>query len=139
MKLRKRVKGWSINIEAEKKRKVEIISELDRLVEESTLSKIRSLKRQELRKELENIWLIEEIRARQRERDRDVKEGYRNTSYFFALANQRKRKNCHNNMLWLTSLEEDGVTYSDNNSMLAHSMCYYKKLFAREDRSNVKL
>jgi hypothetical protein len=94
MKLRKRVKGWSINIEAEKKRKVEIISELDRLVEESTLSKIRSLKRQELRKELENIWLIEEIRARQRERDRDVKEGYRNTSYFFALANQRKRKNC---------------------------------------------
>jgi hypothetical protein len=35
-------------------------------------------------------------------------------SYFFALANQRKRKKC------IVSLEEDGVTYSDNNSILTH-------------------
>jgi hypothetical protein len=30
---------------------------------------------------------VEEISARQRARDRDVKEGDKNTSYFFALAN----------------------------------------------------
>jgi hypothetical protein len=67
-KLRKKVKGWSINMEAErKKRKGGIISDLDvldKLVEQSSLSKAQSLKRQELRKELESIWLMEEIRAR---------------------------------------------------------------------------
>jgi hypothetical protein len=49
------------------------------------------------------------------------------------LANQRKRKKC------VASLEEDGVTYSDNKSMLTHAMSYYKKLFGKEERSNVKL
>ena len=42
--------------------------------------------------DLENIWNLEEIKARQRSRDRNVKEGDRNTSYFHALANQRARK-----------------------------------------------
>jgi hypothetical protein len=49
------------------------------------------------------------------------------------LANQRKRKKC------IISLEEDGVTYSDNNSILTHAMFYYKRLFGKEERSNVKL
>jgi hypothetical protein len=73
-KLRKKVKGWSVNMEAEKKkRKGVIISDLDaldKLAEESTLSNTQSLKRQELRKELESIWLMEETRARQRSRER---------------------------------------------------------------------
>jgi hypothetical protein len=54
-------------------------------------------------------------------------------SYFIALANQRKRKKC------IASLEEDGVTYSDNNSMLTHAMSYYKRLFGKKERSNVNL
>jgi len=46
----------------------------------------------EVKKELEHIWKIDEIKAKQRSRDKNIKEGDRNTSYFQALANQRKRK-----------------------------------------------
>jgi hypothetical protein len=42
--------------------------------------------------DLEALWKLEEIRIRQRSRDRRIKEGYRNTAYFQAVANQRNRK-----------------------------------------------
>jgi hypothetical protein len=48
-----------------------------------------------LKEELEQVWKIEEIKARQRARDGHIKEGDKNTSYFFALTNQRKRKNVY--------------------------------------------
>ena len=42
--------------------------------------------------ELHNIWLKEEIKPKQRSRGLDIKEGDGNTSYFHALANQRRMK-----------------------------------------------
>ena len=42
--------------------------------------------------DLENILNLEEIKARQRSRDRNVKERNKNTTYFQAIANQRARK-----------------------------------------------
>jgi hypothetical protein len=46
----------------------------------------------DITKELDHIWSVEEIKAKQRSRDRNISEGDRNTTYFQALANQRKRK-----------------------------------------------
>lgn len=43
-------------------------------------------------RDLEKIWNLEEIKARQRSRDRNIREGDRNTAYFQAISNQRARK-----------------------------------------------
>jgi hypothetical protein len=42
--------------------------------------------------ELEKICNMEEFKAKQRSRDRSIKEEDRNTAYFQAVANQRNRK-----------------------------------------------
>ncbi|KAG2607555.1 hypothetical protein PVAP13_4NG257233 [Panicum virgatum] len=77
--LRRKLKGWSLNINADLKRK-------------KTSPPRRTQRMKEVKKELEHIWKIDEIKAKQRSRDKNIKEGDRNTSYFQALANQRKRK-----------------------------------------------
>jgi hypothetical protein len=43
----------------------------------------------ELAKELEKIWALQEIKARQLLRGRSIPEGDRNTSYFQVVANHR--------------------------------------------------
>jgi hypothetical protein len=64
--------------------------------------------------------------------DREIK-GDKNTSYFFVVANHKKRNK------EITCLEDNGVIMEDDSSMLNHAKEFYKKLFGQEDKENIRL
>lgn len=68
--LRKRIKGWSANIDADRKmNKKKILRELDDLdkkAESNQCSREEVERKRELRERMDQIWKIEEIKARQR-------------------------------------------------------------------------
>ena len=76
---------------------------------------------------------MEEIRAKQRSRDRNIKEGDNNTTYFHALANQRNRKKR------ITVLEGPNGQVTDTQDMLTLATKFYKDLFGFETSLDVSL
>lgn len=114
--LRKATKGWSANFEADLRRlKKKMMMEYDTLdikAETIELSSEELTRHQEIRDEMSRIWLREETKARQRSRDKDIKEGDRNTTYFHVVANQRRRKTL------VHTLEGLDGPMSDHNGML---------------------
>lgn len=100
---------------------------------ESRLVDRRKARMNSIMRDLENILTSEEIKARQRSKDRNVKEGDKNTAYFQAIANQRARKERIN------FLESDEGLLEDNQSMLDHVIDFYKNLFGLEKNLGVKL
>jgi hypothetical protein len=90
-RFRKWSEGWSKNIESELRNlKNDLIDEYDLLdikaeSEEHTPEEHARLK--QIYAEMINLWLREEIKAKQRSRDMDIKEGDINTNYFHTLAN----------------------------------------------------
>ena len=136
-RFRKFGRGWSRNVDAEiRKAKQELEEEYDKLdikSETVQLSEVENLRMKELLSRLHNLWIVEEVKARQRSRDRDILEGDRNTRYFQAVANQRRRKTIIN------KLEGHAGTTTDVKDMLGIATDYYKDLFKKEDRTGFRI
>ncbi|KAI4968066.1 hypothetical protein ZWY2020_005414 [Hordeum vulgare] len=136
--LRKKIKGWSINLESDmKKRKKTLLQEFDILdvfSETSQLDPNDKIRLEEIKKELEDIWKKEETALCQRSRDRRrIKDGDKNNRYFHALANHRHRKN------HLFELNGDDGPVHSTKEMLVIATSFYKNLFSYEHNHNICL
>jgi hypothetical protein len=76
---------------------------------------------------------LEEIRARQRSRDRNILEGDRNTTYFHVVANHKNRKERIDCLR-----EPDGLVFYTQ-GILKIAAEYYKNPIGSEDRGNFSL
>lgn len=135
--LRKKVKGWSINTNAYfRKQKQDLLKEFDLLdlqLEEGSLDLIGKNRLKEITRDLVAIWRMEEMKARQKSRDRNIKEGDKNTTYFQAVANQRNRKKR------IVGLEGPDGWIEGNDNLLSHAVDFYKNLFGQEEDSGISL
>jgi hypothetical protein len=77
------------------------------------------------------VFKHEETKAWQHSRDRCIKEGDCNTSYFHAIANQRRRKN----NLAILDGPDGPVEYTPGMIKIATNFC--KNPFAKEVRPNI--
>lgn len=135
--LRRLVRGWAANVTAalnrEKKDIANEYSILDIESESRVLSSQETERMNCMAKDMNRLWALDEMRARQRSRDRSILEGDRNTTYFQVVANQRNRKKRTD------VLDGPSGHVQDSKGMMDIAVYFYKKLFKKEDRGNVSL
>jgi hypothetical protein len=134
---RRLVRGWVNNVipelNKEKQRNIAEYNLLDEEADGRVLENHEKERMKFLAREVEKMWCLEEIRARQRARDKDILKGDRSTTYFQAVANHRNRKKR------IDSLRgSDGLVH-DTHSILKVAASYYRELFRKEDRDGVSL
>jgi hypothetical protein len=85
------------------------------------------------KEEFEGIWSREETKAWQESRDRKIVEGDRNTAYFLAVANQRRKKKN------LAVKDGRDGPVDTTNKMLRIVPEFCKNLFSEDDRPDISL
>jgi hypothetical protein len=83
--------------------------------------------------QLDQILKMEEIKTRQRAREKEIKEGDHNMAYLFAKANQMKREKT------ISCLKQGDAIFSENKDMVVHARQFYKSLFREEPKTKIKL
>jgi hypothetical protein len=129
---RRLVRGWAANVVAELNKTKQVVAVeyncLDLEAESRELEVEEKERMKPLAKELKFFWALEEIKVRQRSRDRSILEGDRNTSYFHAIPDQRHRKKK------IDCIRGPDGTVQETYEILDVAVQYYKILFRREDR-----
>jgi hypothetical protein len=118
------------------KHKQEVAMEYNWLDEESKHRDLDANERERMKsldRELDKIWSLEEIKVRQRARDKQILEGDRNTAYFHAVANHRNMKKR------ITSIKGPHGIVTKTSGILKVVATYYKDLFSWENRGAVTL
>lgn len=125
-KFRRVTKGWNFNIEANlrklKKYLMEEYDHLDLKSESSELSEDEKVRLKLIHDETKKIWHKEETKAKHRSRDRHILEGDRNTAYFHAVTDQRRRNT------FIHSLDGSAGPVTEINYLLGVASDYYKDL-----------
>jgi exonuclease III len=135
--LRRWLRGWSANmVSKQKKRRKEIeqkLTEIDNIAKERDLFPQEWEVRYELEKEVEQIYLQEELWWQRRGGEQWLLRGDSNTSFFHRIANGRNRKS------HIFSIQQGEEVISDFQQIQTHIYDYYKQLFGREELRNIHL
>ena len=135
--IRQKIKGWVLNANAMyRKRKKELLNMLDMIDKNAELRGINAQERimqKELRRELKEIFKLEEIKWLQRYKDKEIKEGDSNTRYYHAKVNGRRRMNM------IVRLEQDEGVIEGEKELIEYITTFYKNLFGQAENSTINL
>uniref|UniRef100_J3NFF4 CCHC-type domain-containing protein n=1 Tax=Oryza brachyantha TaxID=4533 RepID=J3NFF4_ORYBR len=135
--LRKFLRGWSANntrVQKQAKRAyIDQLEKLDELDEGEGLSHDQWKERYEIEESLERLYEAEESAWMKISGEQWILEGDRNTDFFHAVANGRKRK------CGIHFLEDGDRTITDQVDLNQHIISYYKMLFREEESASIHL
>jgi hypothetical protein len=87
----------------------------------------------ELISRLKHLLRDEELKWRQRAKEKDLKEGDGNTKYFHLKASGRKKKN------HISMMINNGTEILGDNEIIKHATEYYKGLFGQDAITDLRL